>query len=117
MPGISATASGQEASGSGSRFRDPHEGRSSRAVTACPAAMAMFFAAFTSALQANLQAVHRKTAWLSRDFPSTCPQALQRWLVYMGVTFYLGPFVRAVSPASPNLRRGSPDSVLLSAAH
>ena len=45
----------------------------------CPAAM--FLAAFTSALQVYLQAVHRKTAWLSRDFPSTCPHAEQRWLV------------------------------------
>jgi hypothetical protein len=36
-----------------------------RAVTACPAAI--FLAAFTSALLAKSQAVHRKTAWLSRD--------------------------------------------------
>jgi hypothetical protein len=41
----------------------------------------MLMAAFTSALQAYPQAVHRKTAWLSRDFLSTCPHALQRWLV------------------------------------
>jgi hypothetical protein len=41
----------------------------------------MFLAAFTSALQAYPQAVHWKTAWLSRDFRSTCPQAEQRWLV------------------------------------
>jgi hypothetical protein len=41
----------------------------------------MFLAALMSALQAYPQAVHRKTAWLSRDFPSTCPHAEQRWLV------------------------------------
>ena len=47
----------------------------------------MFLAAFTSALQVYLQAVHRKTAWLSRDFPSTCPHAEQRWLVWCGLIF------------------------------
>jgi hypothetical protein len=62
-----------------------------RAVTACPAAM--FLAAFTSALQAKLQAVHRKTAWLSREFPSTCPHAEQRWLVYAGLTLSTRPRV------------------------
>jgi len=41
----------------------------------------MFLAAFTSAWQAYPQAVHRKTAWLSRDFPSTRPHAEHRWLV------------------------------------
>ena len=38
----------------------------------------MFLAAFTSALQAKLQAVQTKRAWLSRDFASTCPHAEQR---------------------------------------
>ena len=47
----------------------------------------LFLAAFTSALQVYLQAVHRKTAWLSRDFPSTCPHAEQRWLVWCGLIF------------------------------
>ena len=47
----------------------------------------MFLAAFTSALQVYPQAVHRKTAWLSRDFPSTCPHAEQRWLVWCGLIF------------------------------
>jgi hypothetical protein len=32
-------------------------------------------------LQAYAQAVQRKSAWLSRDSPSACPQAEQRWLV------------------------------------
>jgi len=41
----------------------------------------MFLAAFTSAWQAKPQAVHTKRAWLSRDFPSTCPHAEHRWLV------------------------------------
>ena len=56
-----------------------------RAFTACPAAL--FLAAFTSALQAYPQAVQRKSAWLSRDFRSTCPHAEQRWLGYAGGTF------------------------------
>jgi hypothetical protein len=47
----------------------------------------MFLAAFTSAWQAYPQAVHRKTAWLSRDFPSTCPHAEHRLLVYAGLIF------------------------------
>ena len=47
----------------------------------------MFRAAFTSALQANPQAVHRKTARLSRELPSTCLHALQRWLVNAGLIF------------------------------
>jgi len=38
----------------------------------------MFLAAFTSALLVYPQAVHRKTAWLSRDFRSTSPHAEQR---------------------------------------
>jgi hypothetical protein len=48
----------------------------------------MFLAAFTLALQAYPQAVHRKTAWLSRDFRSTNPHALQRWLVNAGLIFF-----------------------------
>jgi hypothetical protein len=41
----------------------------------------MLMAAFTSALQATPQAVHRNTAWLSRESRSTCPHAEHRWLV------------------------------------
>src|SRR5438552_3425118 len=51
----------------------------------------MFLAAFTSALQANPQAVHRKTAWLSRDFRSTCLHAEQHWLVNAGLIFSTRP--------------------------
>src|SRR5436190_152444 len=51
----------------------------------------MFLAAFTSALQAYPQAVHRKTAWLSRDFESTCPQAEQRCEVNAGLIFSIRP--------------------------
>jgi hypothetical protein len=51
----------------------------------------MFLAAFTSALQAYPQAVHRKLAWLSREFRSTCPHAEQRWLVYAGLIFCTRP--------------------------
>jgi len=41
----------------------------------------MLIAAFTSALQAQLQATQRKMAWLSRLSGATCPHAEQRWLV------------------------------------
>ena len=51
----------------------------------------MFLAAFTSAWQAYPQAVHRKTAWLSRDFPSTRPHAEHRWLVNAALTFSTRP--------------------------
>jgi phytoene dehydrogenase-like protein len=51
----------------------------------------MFLAAFMSALSVKRQAVHRKTAWLSRDFGSTCPHAEQRWLVYAGLIFSTRP--------------------------
>jgi len=51
----------------------------------------MFLAAFTSAWQAKPQAVHRKTAWLSRDFGSTCPHAEHRWLVNAALTFSTRP--------------------------
>ena len=51
----------------------------------------MFLAAFTSAWQAYPQAVHRKTAWLLRDFGSTCPHAEQRWLVNAGLIFSTRP--------------------------
>ena len=51
----------------------------------------MFLAAFTSAWQANPQAVHRKTAWLSRDPRSTCPHAEHRWLVNAALTFSTRP--------------------------
>src|ERR1700749_3284325 len=47
----------------------------------------MFRAAFTSALQAKLQATQRKTAWLSRFPRATCPHELQHWDVYAGGTF------------------------------
>ena len=47
----------------------------------------MFLAAFTSAWQAYPQAVHRKTAWLSRDFGSTRPHAEHCWLVNAGLIF------------------------------
>jgi hypothetical protein len=61
----------------------------------------MFLAAFTSALQAKPQAVHRKLAWLSRDFGSTCPHAEHRWLVNAGLTFSTRP------GALPSSRRTS----------
>jgi len=51
----------------------------------------MFLAAFTSALQAKPQAVHRKPAWLSRDSGSTCLHAEQRWLVNAGLIFSTRP--------------------------
>jgi len=51
----------------------------------------MFLAAFTSALQAYPQEMHRKAAWLSRDFRSTCPHAEHRWLVNTGLTFSTRP--------------------------
>src|ERR1700733_14200778 len=57
--------------------------------TACPAAMLR--AAFTSALPAYPQAVHLKSAWLSRDLASTCPHAEHRWLVYAAGTFSTRP--------------------------
>jgi len=38
----------------------------------------MFSAAFTSALQAKLQAAHRNRDWLSLDPAAVCPHALQR---------------------------------------
>jgi hypothetical protein len=41
----------------------------------------MFLAAFTSAWQAYPQAMHWNSAWLLREFRSTCPHAEQRWLV------------------------------------
>ena len=51
----------------------------------------MFLAAFTSALQAKLQATHRKTAWLSRFSRATCPHALQHCEVYAAGTFSTRP--------------------------
>src|ERR1700692_3486553 len=60
-----------------------------RAFTACPAAMLR--AAFTSALQAKLQAVHGNAAWLSRFSLATCPHALQRCDVYAAGTFSTRP--------------------------
>ena len=65
----------------------------------------MLMAAFTSALQAKLQAVHRKRAWLSRDFASTCPHALQRCEVKCGLIFSTRPGAlsssRRTRPAHP----------------
>src|SRR5262249_1474284 len=75
--------------GWGSRFTGPATWTPPRAVAACPAAM--FLAAFTSALQANPQAVQAKTAWLSRFSPATRPHAEQRWLVYAGLIFSTRP--------------------------
>ena len=51
----------------------------------------MFLAAFTSAWPAKPQAVHRNTAWLSRESRSTRPHAEHRWLVNAGLTFSTGP--------------------------
>lgn len=65
----------------------------------------MLMAAFTSALQAYPQAVHRKTAWLSRFSLATCPHAEHRWLVYAGGTFSTLPgalsSIRATSMPQP----------------
>ena len=52
---------------------------------------AIFIAAFTSALQANLQATQRKRAWLPRLSDATCPHALHRCDVYAGGTFSTRP--------------------------
>jgi hypothetical protein len=41
----------------------------------------MFMAAFTSALQAKLQATQAKRAWLLRLSAATCPHAEQRAVV------------------------------------
>ena len=59
----------------------------------------MFLAAFTSALQAKPQAVHRNTAWLSRESGSTCPHAEHRWLVNAGLTFSTRPGALSCQPA------------------
>ena len=68
----------------------------------------MFFAAFTSAWPAYPQAVHRKRAWLSRDFGSTCPHAEHRWLVNAGLIFSTRPGAlssrRPTSSPQPDLR-------------
>jgi hypothetical protein len=75
----------------------------------------MFLAAFTSAWQAYPQAMHRKTAWLSRDFGSTCPHAEHRWLVNAGLIFSTLPGAfssrRRTSRPHPDRRmpRFSPD--------
>jgi hypothetical protein len=63
----------------------------------------MFRAAFTSAWLAYPQAVHWKTAWLSRDFESTCPHAEHRWLVNAGLIFSTRP-----GALSSSLRASSP---------
>ena len=75
----------------------------------------MFLAAFTSALPAKPQAVHQKTAWLSRDFGSTCPHAEHRWLVNAGLIFSTRPgalssILRTSKPhPDPIISRLSPD--------
>src|SRR5512135_2592328 len=75
----------------------------------------MLMAAFTSALLAYPQAVHRKTAWLSRDLGSTCPHAEHRWLVNAALTFSTRPGAfcssRRTSRPHPDRRifRFSPD--------
>src|SRR5439155_3616579 len=51
----------------------------------------MFLAAFTSALQAKLQATQAKRAWLLRLSAAMCPHAEQRWLVNAGLTFSIRP--------------------------
>ena len=56
----------------------------------------MLRAAFTSALPAYPQAVHRNRAWLSRDLPSTRPHAEHRWLVYAAGTFSTRPGATAI---------------------
>src|SRR3984957_18319492 len=66
----------------------------------------MLRAAFTLALQAYPQAVHRKRAWLSRDLPSTCPHAEHRWLVYAAGTFSTRP---GALPSSRRTSRPQPD--------
>jgi hypothetical protein len=53
----------------------------------------MLTAAFTSALPAKPQAVHRNTAWLSREPRSTRPHAEHRWLVNAGLTFSAIPLI------------------------
>jgi hypothetical protein len=66
----------------------------------------MFWAAFTSALQAYPQAVHVNRAWLSREFASTCPHAEHRWLVNAGLTFSTLP---GALSASRRTSRPHPD--------
>jgi hypothetical protein len=67
----------------------------------------MFLAAFTSALQAKPQAVQAKCAWLSRDFPCTCPHAEQRWLVNAGLNRIHPAFGIQTSPVLRLSRRTS----------
>src|ERR1700730_4191400 len=59
---------------------------SRQAVTARPAART-FLAALTSACSVCEQWVQRNTAWLSRDFGSTCPHTEQRCDVNAAGTF------------------------------
>ena len=70
----------------------------------------MLRAAFTSALPAYPQAVHRNRAWLSRDLPSTCPHAEHRWLVYAAGTFCdpAGGLVLQPAHQQPPARPGDP---------
>ena len=70
----------------------------------------MLMAAFTSAWQAKPQAVHRNTAWLSREPRSTCPHAEHRWLVNAGLTFSTRPraFSSSRRTSSPHPERRIP---------
>ena len=70
----------------------------------------MLMAAFTSALQAKPQAVHRNTAWLSREPRSTRPHAEHRWLVNAGLIFSTRPGALSSSrrTSSPHPDRQDP---------
>ena len=79
----------------------------------------MLRAAFTSALQAYPQAMHRNRAWLSRDLPSTCPHAEHRRRVRGWFTFStrLGALSSSRRTSSPQpdreIPRFSPPSLAL----
>ena len=85
----------------GSRFADRPVPRSSRAVTARPAAMLR--AAFTSALHDPAsQATHWKSAWLLRFSGATCPQREHRCDVYAAGTISTRPKALCCSRATSN---------------
>ena len=69
----------------------------------------MLMAAFTSAWPAKPQAVHRNTAWLSRESRSACPHAEHRWLVNAGSIFSTRP------GAGPGCRPVARDEAAVSA--
>src|SRR4029077_16601685 len=62
----------------------------------------MFLAAFTSALQAKLQATQAKRAWLLRLSAATCPHAEPRWLLYAGPALLPRPRALACPRACPS---------------